>query len=141
MEKHRKQALPTVRFNYLGQLEPSTQQGSGMWQVEALGCGVTVPSINHEPMTLDINGAIQNNALVFFVSTSLPKAKSAQFSEEFKRAIESVILQSTTALHLGSVKTASDYVASLSTVRLEKIKLSVGDSGRATKQKRNSIRI
>ncbi|MCM0151737.1 amino acid adenylation domain-containing protein, partial [Photobacterium galatheae] len=101
------QPLPRVSFNYLGQL--SVGEADTLWSLTSEPCGVVVAPENQSPLLLNINGAVQDGTLSFYVHSRLGEVQGAAFARAFEQALCAVIDTACTQAVLGGVKTASDY--------------------------------
>ncbi|QUI62930.1 amino acid adenylation domain-containing protein [Pseudoalteromonas sp. A22] len=102
--------LPTVAFNYLGQIGGTkTQQPSGDFYLTEAITGQPVASENNGHYVLDINAAIIHGQLVLNCTTALSETEFALFQSQFTASLQAVL---DTALHtkaLGAKQTPSDY--------------------------------
>ncbi|MDC9590220.1 amino acid adenylation domain-containing protein [Xenorhabdus sp. XENO-10] len=98
--------LPTIGFNYLGQLGGEAGQD---WSLTSDDCGNVVADDNHSHLLLNINGLIQANRLQFSVSSCLPQTQTQLFIAAFEQALDSVITAGQKQAQSGGIKTPSDY--------------------------------
>ncbi|WP_145956919.1 non-ribosomal peptide synthetase, partial [Xenorhabdus miraniensis] len=98
--------LPTISFNYLGQLGGETEQN---WSLTSDDYGAVVADDNHSHLLLNINGLIQAGKLQFSVSSRLSKVQTKVFITAFEQALYSVITTSQKQAQSGGIKTPSDY--------------------------------
>ncbi|OTA15882.1 peptide synthase [Xenorhabdus vietnamensis] len=103
--------LPTIGFNYLGQLSGEAGQD---WALTSDDCGTVVADDNCSHLLLSINGLIQASRLQFNISSCLTQAQTQVFITAFEQALKSVITAGQKQAQLGGIKTSSDY----GTVRL-----------------------
>ncbi|MBI6549674.1 non-ribosomal peptide synthetase [Xenorhabdus lircayensis] len=102
--------LPTISFNYFGQL--GGEGGQVSYQDGALtpdDCGTMIASDNRSPLLMDINGAVQAGRLQFSVRSRLPPSQTEAFITAFEQALNTIIMASQEQARLGGVKTPSDY--------------------------------
>ncbi|MFM2588149.1 amino acid adenylation domain-containing protein [Vibrio sp. TBV020] len=111
--------LPTVCFNYLGQLN-GVDASEELWSLRAEQTGMSVPSENHDDALLTLNGAVVDGQLGFTVLSSLQEEETQAFIKAFEESLYEVIEQSVLQAKLGGIKTASDYIAS--TLPMERLK-------------------
>ncbi|MCK3667347.1 amino acid adenylation domain-containing protein [Photorhabdus noenieputensis] len=98
--------LPTISFNYLGQLGGASHQN---WSITNDDCGSVLASKNTSHLLLGINGAVQAGKLQFSVDSRLPQARTEMFITAFKQALNNVIAAGQKQAQLGGIKTPSDY--------------------------------
>ena len=115
--------LPAITFNYLGQLDNTsntTQQNN--WQIAPGIIGRSIATENVEDLLLNINGSIKNGQLRFSIDSKLSAERTTHFSESFKSALEVVIAEGVRMAELGGKLTPSDYsVEDLTIEHLEKL--------------------
>ncbi|WP_167376273.1 non-ribosomal peptide synthetase [Xenorhabdus vietnamensis] len=98
--------LPTISFNYLGQLGRASHQD---WSLTSDDCGTVIASENSNHLLLGINGAIQSGKLQFSVDSCLPQSQTETFITAFEQALCNVITASQKQAQSGGIKTPSDY--------------------------------
>ncbi|PQQ23568.1 non-ribosomal peptide synthetase, partial [Photorhabdus luminescens] len=98
--------LPTISFNYLGQLGGASHQD---WSITNDDCGSVLASKNISHLLLGINGAVQAGKLQFSVDSRLPQARTEIFITAFEQALNNVIAAGQKQAQLGGIKTPSDY--------------------------------
>ncbi|OWO87090.1 non-ribosomal peptide synthetase [Photorhabdus luminescens] len=98
--------LPTISFNYLGQLGGASHQD---WSITNDDCGSVLASKNISHLLLGINGAVQAGKLQFSVDSRLPPARTEMFIMAFRQALNNVIAAGQKQAQLGGIKTPSDY--------------------------------
>ncbi|WP_228998096.1 non-ribosomal peptide synthetase [Photorhabdus aegyptia] len=98
--------LPTISFNYLGQLGGASHQD---WSITNDDCGSVLASKNISHLLLGINGAVQAGKLQFSVDSRLPQARTEIFITAFEQALNNVIAVGQKQAQLGGIKTPSDY--------------------------------
>ncbi|MFM2586724.1 condensation domain-containing protein, partial [Vibrio sp. TBV020] len=99
--------LPTVCFNYLGQLN-GVDASEELWSLRAEQTGMSVSSENHDDTLLTLNGAVVDGQLGFTVLSSLQEEETQAFIKAFEESLYEVIEQSVLQAKLGGIKTASD---------------------------------
>ncbi|WP_139292531.1 non-ribosomal peptide synthetase, partial [Xenorhabdus thuongxuanensis] len=98
--------LPTIGFNYLGQLDAEIEQN---WSLIGDDCGTVVADDNQNYLLLNINGLIQASKLQFSISSHLSQTQTQAFITAFEQALHSVITAGQKQAQLGGIKTPSDY--------------------------------
>ncbi|MGS0630317.1 amino acid adenylation domain-containing protein, partial [Photorhabdus asymbiotica] len=98
--------LPTISFNYLGQLGRTNHQD---WSITNDDCGAVIASENGRHLLLGINGSVQRGKLQFSVDSRLPQTRTEIFITAFEQALNEVIATSQKQAQLGGIKTPSDY--------------------------------
>ena len=85
-------ALPSVSFNYLGQLDNVSPDH---WSLCADAAGSPNDARNSEPYLINMNGAVIAGHLQFNLVSQLPKADAAAFAERFQHNLEALIEHTT----------------------------------------------
>ncbi|MBC8947242.1 amino acid adenylation domain-containing protein [Xenorhabdus indica] len=120
--------LPTISFNYLGQLggEASEQD----WSLASDDCGTMIADSNKSHLLLDINGAVQEGRLQFSVNSRLPQHQAQTFITAFEQALMTVIKTAQQQAQAGGVKTPSDYgIKGVSIEQLNQLTQRLGHAG------------
>ncbi len=84
-----KGALPSICFNYLGQLDKGSKRGE--WALVDEYGGETIGEGNLSSYTLDILGWVIGGRLKFEIDGFLARSKVKSFAEEFKRCLSNLI--------------------------------------------------
>ncbi|WP_440057006.1 amino acid adenylation domain-containing protein (plasmid) [Pseudoalteromonas sp. T1lg65] len=108
--------LPSICFNYLGQMDQPEQQDEGYWQIAYDSCGETISRENADDLVLNINGAVRGGQLQFGINSLLTEAQTAAFCNHFESALALVIQECERTALKGGIKTPSDYQAKSLTV-------------------------
>ncbi|CDG21268.1 putative Phenylalanine racemase (ATP-hydrolyzing) [Xenorhabdus poinarii G6] len=98
--------LPTISFNYLGQLAGTQHQD---WSLTSDEAGTVIASENGNHLLLAINGAVQRGRLQFQVDSRLSQSQTTVFITAFEQALHRVITAGYKQAQAGGLKTASDY--------------------------------
>ncbi|MDX7993214.1 condensation domain-containing protein, partial [Xenorhabdus littoralis] len=98
--------LPTISFNYLGQLGTASHQD---WTITNDDCGNAIARENGSHLLLGINGAVQAGRLQFSVDSRLPQAQTAVFIKAFEQALNNIVVTAQKQAQSGGIKTPSDY--------------------------------
>ncbi|MDW7550136.1 non-ribosomal peptide synthetase [Pseudoalteromonas peptidolytica] len=103
-------ALPSVAFNYLGQIGGTkAQQPSGDFYLTEAITGQQVAAENNGHYVLDINAAIIHGQLVLNCTTALSDEQFALFQSQFTASLKAVIDKALSTKALGAKHTPSDY--------------------------------
>ncbi|MCJ8271287.1 MAG: condensation domain-containing protein, partial [Psychrosphaera sp.] len=102
------ECLPTISFNYLGQLDSGDTQAQ-LWQLNPDDCGQTIHPDNHSGLHLNIFGAVHNAQLQFTLESQLMPSQTATFCQAFETALVAVVNQAVFMAKVGGEQTASDY--------------------------------
>ncbi|PHM39367.1 Amino acid adenylation [Xenorhabdus mauleonii] len=98
--------LPTISFNYLGQLGGSSHQD---WTITSDDCGDSIARANGSHLLLGINGAVQAGKLQFNVDSRLPQPQTEVFLRAFEQALNNIVVAGQTQAQSGGIKTPSDF--------------------------------
>lgn len=108
--------LPSVSFNYLGQLDAQTHMP---WSLTLADCGETVNQSHTSPLLLDINGAISRQQLSFVIDSQLAPDITDAFAQALQDALIHIVELACT---VAAKKTASDYgIVPLSQHEIERL--------------------
>ncbi|WP_169924638.1 non-ribosomal peptide synthetase [Xenorhabdus mauleonii] len=105
--------LPTISFNYLGQLSGENEQD---WSLTNDDCGNTtadeaesMTDESHNHWLLSINGLIRQGRLQFSLNACLTKTQTQTLITAFEQALNTVIMAGQKQAQSGGIKTSSDY--------------------------------
>ena len=88
LERYKREQLPRIRFNYLGQFD---QRGIGSWKIVNENNGILVDNRNKEDDIVNINGLIIDGSLQFGIVSKLSKENTSKLSKVFKEKLELII--------------------------------------------------
>ncbi|MCG7495641.1 amino acid adenylation domain-containing protein [Vibrio sp. Of7-15] len=113
-------SLPSVTFNYLGQM--GAQGTNGEWGLSADACGRVVAKENGDLDALAINSVVRQGELVFYIQSALSEEETDTFQEALNTALGGVLTTALQAMASGGVKTPADFdVEDLSPAELEEL--------------------
>ena len=87
--------LPLISFNYLGQLDLSSNNDD-YWNIVNEDTGITINTNNKDKNIININGAVTNGKLSFSVVSKLGSRLHNKLVTSFKQKLEEVIIYTST---------------------------------------------